>query len=136
MREYETVYVLKPDLDASHLAKVSDRIKKVLSQKKASILNQKDWGKRKLAYRIKKFQFGHYLYIGFEGEGSVVPELEKILKYDEDVLRFLTVRVDQSRSSQKGQDKEKVVELEEFQLGAIEPRREFRRPREFEQNRR
>jgi hypothetical protein len=55
-----------------------------------------DWGKRKLAYEIRKFQKGHYFQVNFLGDGSFVPDLERMLRLDVDVLRFLTVMADEN----------------------------------------
>lgn len=115
MNEYETVYVLQPDLAATGEKKVKDKVKKVLSAGKAKVLANEDWGKRKLAYNIGKFQFGHYLYFNYSGDGHFISELERILKLDELVLRFLTVKVAKEAHSSKGKTK-KVTQPEEFKM--------------------
>ena len=83
MYEYETISILKPDLPADRLTKLTDRVQKILVEGKAELLDHRDWGKRKLAYRIGKLHFGHYVYFNYVGNGQFITELERILKYEE-----------------------------------------------------
>lgn len=115
MNEYETVYVLQPDLAATGLKKVKEKVEKALIAGKAEILVNEDWGKRKLAYNIGKFQFGHYIYFNYSGDGHFINELERILRLDELVLRFLTVKLSKEARSSKGKTK-KVTQPEEFKM--------------------
>lgn len=94
MPQYETVCVVKPDLQGDRLTKVTDKVKKVLSDHKVETLNKQDWGIRKLAYTIHNHKTAHYLYFTYDGEGMVVNEIERQLSYDDAVLRYLTMKVD------------------------------------------
>lgn len=133
MSEYETICILEPDLPQAKLDKINEKIQKVVTETKSNILVKKDWGKRKLAFRMRKFFFGQYLYFNFEGEGNFVADLEKTLKYDEDIMRFLTVKLPKVSEKSKMKFK-KVSDPEEMKFVFDEPKpfsRDFSRgPRE------
>ncbi len=93
MREYETVYVLKPELTNDLTQGLQEKLADIIQKQEGKVLSQADWGKRKLAYRLQKFRQGQYFYLQFLDKGSAVSEIERILKYDDKVLRFLTVKV-------------------------------------------
>lgn len=93
MREYETIYILKPDLPKDEVKKVEDKVDRVFKENNSTLVLKKDWGKRKLAYRIQKHPYGQYFYYNYHDEGQCVAPLEHILKIDENVIRFLTVKL-------------------------------------------
>jgi small subunit ribosomal protein S6 len=93
VREYETIFVVQPEISEEGRQALTERLDGVLSKHKATRFELDDWGKRKLAYEIRKFQKGHYLALSYGHEGAVVPELERTLRLDDSVLRFLTVQV-------------------------------------------
>ena len=97
MREYELIYVIQPDATPEREQEIHSRADEFIEGSgSAQVLLRDDWGKRKLAYEIRKFQKGHYFQLNFLGEGSEISELERGLRLDPDVLRFLSVQVDDS----------------------------------------
>lgn len=117
MNEYETVCIMQPDLPSARQDKIRDRIQKLLSDNQAEVVDQKDWGKRKLAYRIGKFLFGHYLYFDYIGTGRFIAELERILKYEEGVIRYLTVKVAEDTKKENAAGSPRVNQPEEMKFG-------------------
>lgn len=95
MREYELVYVIQPDAAPEREKEIESRITEIISQGNGTLLLWDDWGKRKLAYEIKKFQKGHYVIANFLGDGKFVTEIERVLRIDQDILRFLTIKIDE-----------------------------------------
>ncbi|MCB1213894.1 MAG: 30S ribosomal protein S6 [Deltaproteobacteria bacterium] len=93
MREYETIYLTKPDITSEAGAKLKEKLQGALEKFGAKTLHQVDWGKRKLAYEVKKEKFGRYFYLSYLSEGNVTAELERLLKYDDSVLKFISVQV-------------------------------------------
>ncbi|MFQ5513276.1 MAG: 30S ribosomal protein S6 [Myxococcota bacterium] len=91
MREYEFIYVIQPDATPEREKEIHARVDDVLARGGGTYLIRDDWGKRKLAYEIRKFQKGHYFQLGFLSDGALIPELERLMRLDVDVLRFLTV---------------------------------------------
>ena len=92
MREYETIFVLRPDLEDESIEENSNRIKDVITNNGGEILEEDVWGKKSLAYEIKDYRSGHYTVLTFEAEGKVVNELKRNYKIMDSVLRHLVVR--------------------------------------------
>jgi small subunit ribosomal protein S6 len=112
MSQYETVCVIKPDIQGDRLDKINDKVKKVLSDFKVTDVNQQDWGIRKLAYPIAKHKTAHYFCFHYEGGGGLVAELERQFSYDDAILRYLTIKV--------GKHDHKELKPDPFQFGKIE----------------
>jgi small subunit ribosomal protein S6 len=92
LREFETTFIVQPEISDEACTELCGRLDGILEGKGARRVMLDDWGKRKLAYEIQRFQKGHYFVLYYLDEGSVVPDLERTLKLEESVLRFLTVR--------------------------------------------
>lgn len=111
MREFDTTFIVQPEISEEARETLLGRLKGVLERSGAIPLEVDDMGKRKLAYEIKRFQKGHYLSLFYADSGKAVAELERALRIDESILRFLTVR----RADDVGDldaRKVKAVELE------------------------
>jgi len=93
LREFETTFILQPEITDEGVQTVCARVDQILERSGAIRLLYDDDGKRRLAYEIKHFQKGHYLTVHYCDTGKAVPEVERALRLDESVLRFLTVRV-------------------------------------------
>lgn len=91
MREYETTFIIQPELSDEGVEQMCTRLEGVLEKAGATKLFYDDMGKRRLAYPIRKFQKGHYLTMFYLDEGSACEELERAMRLDDSVLRFLTV---------------------------------------------
>jgi small subunit ribosomal protein S6 len=96
IREYETIYVMRPDISDVDADKITDRMRAVIREHSGKIVEVNNWGKRKLAYEISKHQKGIYVYWRFVGNTAAVSELERNLRMMEPVLRYLTVKLDES----------------------------------------
>ena len=94
MNKYETVFILTPVLSDAQMKEAVDKFKKVLTDNEATIVNEEEWGLRKLAYPIQKKTTGFYNLLEFDAEPTVVAKLETAFRRDEKVIRFLTFRLD------------------------------------------
>lgn len=92
MREYELNVIVQPEISEEGSAAILGRLDTALESSSVRLCCD-DLGKRKLAYEINRFQKGHYYLLSFLDDGQAVPELERMLRLDESVLRFLTVKV-------------------------------------------
>ena len=92
MNNYELLYVLKPTLTDEEIASNIAKIEAVLVREGAEILATNKMGIRKLAYPIQKNERGVYTVVYFKSKGSVIAELERNLKFNEEVIKYLTVR--------------------------------------------
>lgn len=97
MRSYELALVLDPRLEDAEAASLIEETKQLLKSRGAEVVREEHWGKRKLAYPIRKLEEGRYsfLYLQMEpASAAVIPEVELRLRQNEKVLRYLTVRTD------------------------------------------
>jgi len=94
MRNYESIYIVHPEVVGDELTAMVDKFQKILSDQQAEIVKLDNWGVRKLAYPIKKVERGNYIQVLFSAGPEVVAEYERRLRLDEQILRFLTVRLD------------------------------------------
>jgi small subunit ribosomal protein S6 len=94
LRLYETTVVLDSTLKADEVRSLSDKIANFISNHGGKIEKVDDWGKRRLAYEIKKKQYGFYLNVRFSGPESLPPLLEREYRLNESVLRSLTAKID------------------------------------------
>ncbi|MFV0468735.1 MAG: 30S ribosomal protein S6 [Dysgonomonas sp.] len=94
MNSYETVFILTPVLSDVQMKEAVDKFKAILEAESAKIVNEENWGLKKLAYPIQKKSTGFYAFLEFEAEPSVIEKLELNFRRDERVIRFLTFRQD------------------------------------------
>ena len=94
MNNYETVFILTPVLSDAQMKEAVEKFKTLLVNEGAKIVNEENWGLRKLAYPIQKKSTGFYAFIEFDAEPAVIAKLELNYRRDERVIRFLTFRQD------------------------------------------
>ena len=108
MRSYQSVLILKADLDEAQVDLALEKITEFLAKYNGSFLKVEKWGKKRLAYRVKKSRFGHYINLYHTCESSKVSSLELDLKLYDLVLKFLVIRLDDSEVK-RAMDREYVV---------------------------
>ncbi|MBI4379258.1 MAG: 30S ribosomal protein S6 [Nitrospinae bacterium] len=91
MRSYESIFVLKPDLNDNKVDGQVERVKEFIEKNGGKIIVIEKWGKKKLAYLIKKNRFGIYVLIHFESAPGLVSLLQRNYKLNEDIIRYMTV---------------------------------------------
>jgi len=92
-RDYELVVLLHPDLEID-LEKPLAKLRKIIADNKGEITKEENWGKRKLAYRIKNEDFAMYMYLEVTLPGETVKKLQSTLNITDEVLRYLLTAVD------------------------------------------
>ncbi len=95
MRNYESLYIIHPDVVGDELTAMVEKFQKVLTDQAVEIYKLDNWGTRKLAYPIQKVERGCYVQTLFTAAPEVIAEFERRLRLDEKILRFLTVRVEE-----------------------------------------
>lgn len=90
---YETTYITRPDVSEDAQKTFLEKLKGIVAAHGGQILATEDWGKRRLAYPIQKESRGYYTYLLFTGNNSLVAELERNMRINETVLRFLSVKL-------------------------------------------
>ena len=94
MNQYETVFILTPVLSDVQMKEAVEKFKGILVAEGAEIINEENWGLKKLAYPIEKKSTGFYQLIEFKAEPAVIQKLEINYRRDERVLRYLTTKLD------------------------------------------
>jgi small subunit ribosomal protein S6 len=96
-RTYELMFIVRPDMADEDLDKLISNLEHTVGAASGAVKKVDRMGKRRLAYMVHKFREGIYILMVIEGVGSVIHELERRLRVTEQVIKFLTVRVDEEQ---------------------------------------
>jgi len=110
MNHYETIYIVNPTLDDDSLKEAIDKFSDLIKKLKGFIVKVNEWGKRKLAYELKQFDKGYYVVLDFCALPKMVTELERNLKLDDRILKYITVKIDENIDPKDLVSKEKEIE--------------------------
>jgi small subunit ribosomal protein S6 len=91
--EYETTYITRPELSEDILTQIFEKLSEIVTRFEGEVFVHDSWGRRKLAYPIKKHNHGNYIYLSYAGPADLPKELERIIKLDDQIVRFLTVKL-------------------------------------------
>ena len=94
MALYENVFIARQDMSPAQVENLADEYVSVMESLGGKVEKREHWGLKTLAYRIKKNRKGHYVLFNFDTTGDAVAELERRMRLSEDVLRYLTVRIE------------------------------------------
>ena len=94
MALYECVYIARQELTVAHTEQLSKALIKIISSNDGEIKNQEYWGLRNLAYKIRKNRKGHYTMFHIDSPSSTIIELERNMRLNEDILRYLTIKIE------------------------------------------
>src|SRR5688572_13778309 len=92
-REYETTYILRPDITSEGISTVNNKVRHVIEAGGGSLLKVENWGRRKLAYEVKKNLKGVYLHFNYLGPAGLVEEIERNLRLSDSVIRYYSVKM-------------------------------------------
>jgi small subunit ribosomal protein S6 len=94
MRKYEIMFIVRPDMEEAEIKKTAETLKKVLTDHKAKVLEEKSMGQRELAYEIKKSKTGYYYLYIVEATKEAIAEFDRVVRINESILRHLVVKVE------------------------------------------
>jgi small subunit ribosomal protein S6 len=109
MAYYETVFILRQDLTVPQVEESQKAFRGIIEAGKGKVLKEENWGLRPLAYKINKNRKGHYLLIESDAPSAAIVELERKLGLSENVLRFMTVRIEAPTSEPSAILKDKDI---------------------------
>ncbi len=95
MSFYEHVFIARQDLAPAQVEELTNKYAGVIESMGGKVTKREDWGLRNLAYRIKKNRKGYYVLMNIDAPAEAVKEMERLIRIDEDIIRHLTVKVDQ-----------------------------------------
>jgi small subunit ribosomal protein S6 len=101
MRQYETAFLIAPNLPEEDNEKLISQMAEVVSKQKGKMINVDEWGKRKLAYPIQKFEEAFYVFFLYEGDPSIPLELERRFKQTEPIIRYMTIKSEISEGAKR-----------------------------------
>jgi small subunit ribosomal protein S6 len=125
-REYETIYILRSDVDADTADKVQGRVAEVVGRDDGKLVKVEAWGRRKLAYPVAKQKKGVYVYVKYLGRGGLVAELERNLKLQDSVLKFQTVQTNEEVDSAAVTVDPEEIKFQRLELAPEEEKEESR----------
>ena len=146
---YECVFIARNDVTQQQVETVADTIGTDLETEGGTVQKREYWGLRSLAYRVKKNRKGHYMLLGLDAKPDFITEMERRLSLNEDVLRFMTLRVEEITEepsailSRKSDDRERTFRgpkpagrFESGRKRGFDDREEFRarEPQDFNAN--
>jgi len=92
---YESVFIARQDISPAQAEALADTFTGILKERGGDVTKREYWGLRSISYRIKKNRKGHYILLNVDAPPAAVQEMERNMRLNEDVLRFMTVRVDE-----------------------------------------
>lgn len=113
MRRYESVVILDPDLSEEQIGTLTERYSQIIKTSGGELIKIEDWGSKRLAYLVKRKEKGRYILLDYVGQPALLSELERQFKIAEEVMKYLSVKLDDN------------VDLQAFQAQAeqiAEPR--------------
>ncbi len=94
MNKYEIMFIVKPDMEEADIKKIAESMKKVLTDKKAKIVEEQAMGQKELAYEMKKCKVGYYFLLVVEASPEAIAEFNRVVGINENLLRHLVVKVE------------------------------------------
>ncbi|HEX4111145.1 MAG TPA: 30S ribosomal protein S6 [Stellaceae bacterium] len=94
MSFYETVFIARQDISGTQVDALADQFAAIVAEQGGEVKKRESWGLRNLAFRMKKNRKGHYVLFNIDGPGAAIAEMERNMRISEDILRYLTVRVE------------------------------------------
>ncbi len=97
LRTYEVMYIVNPDTEGDKIVKLNEAVGKLIEKEGGEVVRMDDIGIRNLAYPIQKKNQGHYVLFEIDGSGQEILELERRMRVNDMIMRYVTVRVDEDR---------------------------------------
>lgn len=95
MAFYEHIFIARQDIQPQQVEAISKDLTKIVEDNGGKVTKTEQWGLRTLAYRIKKYKKGHYVLLNIDGSSDAISELERNERLHEDIVRFMTIRVEE-----------------------------------------
>jgi len=123
MRVYEELFIMKPELPEEEIDVFLEQLKGNIAAAGGTVDKVEKWGKRRLAYKVDKFKDGSYVLLQFSAGAEAVKEVERRLRVAENVIKFLTVRVDETlkRLEKRKKDRDKRAARKALQPQPVAP---------------
>jgi small subunit ribosomal protein S6 len=118
---YESAVLINASLEDDQIGNITNRIKETITSNGGEIIEIEDWGRKRLAYMVKKSKIGYYIIFQYNSSPDLVLKLERFFQLDESVLRYLTIKLGKNALEQFKQNKMQAAALLEEEKAATEP---------------
>ena len=125
---YESAVLINASLEDDQIGNITNRIKETITSNGGEIVEIEDWGRKRLAYMVKKSKIGYYIIFQYNSSPDLVLKLERFFQLDESVLRYLTVKLEKNALEQFKQNKVQAAALLEEEKAATKPAVEETKP--------
>lgn len=95
MAKYESVLIARQDLGTSQVSSLVSDLSTVIANQGGEVVRVDNWGLKNLAYRIKKNRKGHYVVLNISAPGTAIAEYERLMRFNEDIIRYMTIKVEE-----------------------------------------
>ncbi len=112
MANYESVLIARQDLGASQVNALVENLSEVLKREGGEVVKTDNWGLKNLAYRIKKNRKGHYVLLNIVAPAKAIFEYERLMRLNEDIIRYMTIKVDEFNNEMASDEEIAAVEAE------------------------
>ena len=113
MQKYESVLIARQDLGATQVNNIVADLSEVIKKEGGEVVRDDNWGLKTLAYRIKKNRKGHYVLMNISAPAAAIAEYERVMRFNEDIIRYMTLKVDEfCEGEASSEDQEPVEEAE------------------------
>ena len=112
MANYESVLIARQDLGASQVNSLVENLSEVLKKEGGEVVKVDNWGLKNLAYRIKKNRKGHYVLLNITAPAKAIFEYERLMRLNEDVIRYMTIKVDEFNNEMTSDEEIAAVDAE------------------------
>jgi small subunit ribosomal protein S6 len=106
MALYESTFIARRDISAQDVTKLTEQFSTIVTSNGGKVVKSEYWGLRNMAYKVKKNKKGHYVMLGLDAPSAAVKEMERNMRLNEDVIRNLTIRVEEIEKEQSAPLKE------------------------------
>lgn len=110
MTKYESVLIARQDLGASQVSNIVADLSNAINKEGGEVVRVDNWGLKNLAYRIKKNRKGHYVLLNISAPAAAVAEYERLMRVNEDIIRYMTIKVDEFSEAAGNAASESAVE--------------------------
>lgn len=114
IKMYETTVIINPTLEEHQIESIIKNIEEMITKSGGSVKSVERWGRKRLTYPINKRNNGYYAHIEFDADGNIIVDLERNFEYDDNIMRYLTIRLDSKMIQAKEQQKLKPRDSDEL----------------------
>lgn len=107
---YEVVFIVRPDAGEDITKGIAQKVREIVEGQSGQVIKVEEWGKRRMAYPIRKYPDGYYIFVNISAPPAASKEVERILRLNEDVIRYQTVKKIKEKIVKKTKNKKRTVQ--------------------------